>query len=338
MSSIAAAPPSRPAERIPAPAGLAALASLKLTLAAIAAFGAGVLASYAGAIDGTWGLAAPLGLLAANLAAAIATNAAFRRQAPLLVFHLALLAIVLLAAAGRLTYLKGRLELSSGETFAGELSQSERGPLHVSRLAAAAFTNEGFSIGYSAGVRRDETKNAVAWTGGDGRVQRALIGDQQPLVLAGYRFYTSPNKGFAPVFAWQPRGGAPRLGTIHLPAYPAHEYRQALDWTLPGSDVNVWTMLAFDEIILDPAKPSEFRLPERHTLVVRVGEARSVLVPGERIELPQGTLTYRGLTTWMGYSVFYDWTLPWLLAACMLAAASLAWHFWAKFAAQPWDD
>jgi hypothetical protein len=337
MSTVAAESLPRPDERAFAPAWLVALASLRLTLAAIVALGAGVLASYSGAVDGTWGLAAPLGLLAANLGAATLTNAAFRRQAPLLVFHLALLAIALLAAAGRLTYLKGRLELSTGETFGGELSQSDRGPLHASRLAAAAFTNEGFTIGYSAGVRRDETKNAVAWTDGSGRVQRAVIGDQQPLVLAGYRFYTSPNKGYAPVFAWQPKGGAPRLGTIHLPAYPAHEYRQALDWTLPGSDVSLWTMLQFDDVILDPSQPSQFRLPERHTVVVRIGEDRRVLVPGERIDLPQGTLTYQGLTTWMGYSVFYDWTLPWLLAACVLAAASLAWHFWAKFAAQPWD-
>jgi ResB-like family protein len=316
---------------------LVRLASLKLTLAALVALGAGVLASYAGTIEGSGGLAAPLALLAANLAAAVLTNAAFRRQAALLVFHLALLAIVLLAAAGRLTYLKGHLELSTGETFSGELSQSERGPWHVSRLAQAAFTNEGFSIGYSPGVRRDQTRNTVAWADAAGRAQRAVIGDQQPLVLAGYRFYTSPNKGYAPVFAWRPKSGAPRLGTIHLPAYPAHEYRQALDWTLPGSDVRVWTMLEFDDVILDPAKPSQFRLPGRHTIVLRIGDDRRELAPGERVELPQGTLVYEGLTTWMGYTVFYDWTLPWLLAACLLAAASLAWHFLAKFAAQPWD-
>jgi cytochrome c biogenesis protein ResB len=318
-------------------AWLARLASLRLTLAAIAALGAGVLGSYTGALEGTWGLSAPLGVLAVNLAAAVLTNAAFRRQAALLVFHFALLAVVLLAAAGRLTYLKGRLELSTGETFSGELSQSERGPWHASRLASAAFTNEGFTIGYSAGVRRDETRNAVSWTDAAGRARRATIGDQQPLVLAGYRFYTSSNKGFAPVFAWQPKGGAPRVGTIHLPAYPVHEYRQALDWTLPGTDVGVWTMLAFDDVLLDPDRPSQFRLPERHTIVVRIGEDRRVLAPGGRVELAQGVLVYQGLTTWMGYTVFYDWTLPWLLAACLVAAAALAAHFWAKFAQQPWD-
>ncbi len=329
--------PLSPSEGRLGPAWLGALASLKLTLAGLVALGAGVLASYAGAIESTWGLAAPLGVLATNLGAAVLGNAAFRRQAPLLVFHLALLAIVVLAAAGRLTYLKGRLELSTGETFSGELAQSERGPLHRSRLERAAFTNEGYTIGYSAGIRRDETRNAVAWTGAGGRVQRAVIGDQRPLVLEGYRFYTSPNKGYAPVFGWRPKDGAPRLGTIHLPAYPAHEYRQALDWTLPGSDIGVWTMLEFDEVILDPAKPSQFRLPERHRVIVRIGDERRVMTVGDRLELAQGTLAYQGLTTWMGYTVYYDWTLPWLLAACVLAVASLAWHFLRQFAAQPWD-
>jgi cytochrome c biogenesis protein len=61
------------------------------------------------------------------------------------------------------------------------------------------------------------------------------------------------------------------------------------------------------------------------------------MVPGERYVLPQGTLVYEGLTAWMGYAVFYDWTIPWLLAAAAAAVASLSVHFWRKFAARPWD-
>jgi cytochrome c biogenesis protein len=96
-------------------------------------------------------------------------------------------------------------------------------------------------------------------------------------------------------------------------------------------------MLQFDEVLLDPDRVSQFRLPTRHTLVVRIGDARQELVPGERMVVPGGVLVYERLSTWMGYTVFYDWTLPWLFAACMLAVASLAWHFWTKFAVQPWD-
>jgi hypothetical protein len=315
----------------------AALGSLKLALFVVALFALAVLAYHLGWLRNVWALVVPLALFALNLSAAVGTNPAFRRQTALLVFHLALIAIVLLVAAGRLTYFKGRVELSTGETFAGEVADSEMGPWHSLSLGHAAFTNEGFSIHYSPGVRRDVTRNVVSWTGSDGTIRRAVIGDQVPLKLDGYRFYTSSNKGFAPLFVWLPKGGEPRLGTIHLPAYPVHQYSQALDWVLPGSAVRIWTMLQFDEVLLDPDSPSEFHLPSRHRLVVRVGEERRELHPGDRYLLPEGELVYRGLSTWMGYTVFSDWTMPWLLAACALAVASLAWHFWRKFAAQPWN-
>ncbi len=317
---------------------LAALGSARLALVLIALLGAAVLATYLSALRSPWPLAAALALIALNLCCAVLVNAVFRRQTALLAFHLALIAIALLAAAGRLTYLKGQLELSTGETFTGELTQSESGPWHRSRLAEAGFTSLGFTIAYHPGVKRDRTANTVVWRGRDGRQQRAVIGDSQPLVLAGYRFYTSPNKGFAPMFTWLPAQGAPQRGTIHLPSYPMNEYRQALEWTPPGSAVALWTMLQFDEVLLDPQQASQFRLPERHVLVVRAGGERHELRPGERLAFAQGVLVYEGLTTWMGYTVFYDWTLPWILAACLVAVACLGWHFRARFAARPWGE
>jgi cytochrome c biogenesis protein len=96
-------------------------------------------------------------------------------------------------------------------------------------------------------------------------------------------------------------------------------------------------MLQFDELLLDPEHVSEFRPPARHTLVIRTGDARHELTPGASLALPQGVLMYERLATWMGYTVFYDWTLPWLFVACLIAVACLAWHFRTKFAAQPWD-
>ncbi|TAK70930.1 MAG: hypothetical protein EPO19_06065 [Betaproteobacteria bacterium] len=316
---------------------LAAAASSRVTLVLLALLAAGIGATYALDADVTFALSAPLGLLALNLAAAIAANPVFRRNTALLVFHLALLALVVLAAAGRLTYLKGQLELAEGEVFNGQLTQSEAGRWHRSQLERAQFANEGFTIRYEKGVNRAETRNGVRWLDDNGALQRAVIGDINPLVLHGYRFYTSSNKGFAPVFVWHPTGGALRRGTINLPSYPVHEYRQALEWQLPGTNTTLWTMLQFDEVLLDPEQVSQFRLPEKHNLVVRIGEARHELAPGESISLPQGMLVYERLSTWMGYTVFYDWTLPWLFAACLLAVASMAWHFWQKCAAQPWD-
>jgi cytochrome c biogenesis protein ResB len=60
------------------------------------------------------------------------------------------------------------------------------------------------------------------------------------------------------------------------------------------------------------------------------GERRE-LRPGESVTVPEGVLVYEGLTAWMGYKVFYDPTLPWLLASATLAIAALAAFFWRRF-------
>ena len=312
------------------------LASLKLTLLVLVAIGAGVLFAYLSEVRTTWTLVAPLTLFAANLTAAIAVNPGFRRQTPLLVFHLALIAIVLLIAVGRLTYLTGTLELTQGIPFSGTLTSSESGPLHRGNLADVRFVNEGFEIDYDPGVQRGATRNRVRWADETGSEHAAVIGDQQSLEILGYKFYTSHNKGFAPVFVWMPDIGAPARGSIHLPSYPLNEYRQTLEWTPPGSMLRLWTQLQFDEVIIDPAKPSQFRLPERHRIVIRHGSNRHELQPGDRVKFPGGVLEYEGLTSWMGYTVFYDRTISWLLAASIVAVLGLAWHFWQKFAARPW--
>ncbi len=313
---------------------LGALASLKLTLAILALMGTGVLYAYFSG-EGTTALVLPLALLALNLVAAVLANPVFRRQTALLVFHLALLAIVLLVAAGRLTYLKGQLELAEGESFSGKLTAAEAGPWHGWRLEQAAFTNLGFQIDYAPGLMRGSTRNRVAWTDSEGQGREALIGDQHPLLRAGYRFYTTPNKGFSLIFTWRPRAGQPVRGTVNLPSYPANAYGQAKEWQPPGSGLRLWTMLAFDEVLIDPERPSVFRLPQRHSVVVRVGAAggaRQELLPGARLALAEGELVYEGLSTWMGYHVFHDWTLPWLLAAALVGILSLGWHFRMKFA------
>lgn len=320
--------------------GLRLLGSLKLTLVILVALGAGIVVAYRNETKTIWPLVLPLVLCALNLLAAIASNAVFRRQLPLLMFHLALLAIILLVATGRMTYLKGQVELVDGQEFDGVLSKEESGPWHRNGLAQVHFANAGFAIDYAPGVRRGATQNKVRYQDANGLSREAVIGDNTPMVLNGYRFYTSFNKGFAPVFLWYPVAapGAPLLGTVNLPAYPIHEYRQALDWVLPGTQIQAWTMLQFDEVILDPEKPSVFRLPEKHQVVMRIGERRWELLPGQSITLPEGRLQYQGLRSWMGYTVFSDWTIPWLLSASLLAVASLGWHFWRKFAARPWNE
>jgi cytochrome c biogenesis protein len=314
-----------------------ALASLKLTAAALVLLGGGITWAYLERAHVAASVVPPLALLALNLAAAIVVNPTFRRQGPLLIFHVSLLILVLLAAAGRLTYLNGRLELSAGEAFSGELLDAEAGPLHRRRLEHASFVNEGFEIDYAPKWKRLETRNRVRWRGAAGE-EVGIIGDQTPLVLEGYRFYTTSNKGFAPVFLWQPASGPAQRGSVHLPPYPVLQFAQQAQWTLPGTGQTVTVKLPIDEELIDYEAASGFRLPPRHDLELLVQGRSHALAPGASLELAGGRLRYEGLSTWMGYVVFFDWTLPWLLAAAVLAALSLGWHFWRRFAARPWNE
>ena len=47
---------------------------------------------------------------------------------------------------------------------------------------------------------------------------------------------------------------------MHLPAYPLHEYRQALEWTPPGSSLALWTMLQIDETLMPRPMAIEFTI------------------------------------------------------------------------------
>lgn len=313
------------------------LASLRLTLCLIVLLGVGTALALRLEEARTWPMVIPLALLATNLLAAIATNGVFRRQTPLLVFHLSLVALLLLVAAGRLTYLRGNVGVTDGTSFEGVLSEQEAGPWHRGALATVRFISEGFTIDYAPGLQRKETRNRVKWPAVDGTWQHAVIGDQEPLVLRGYRFYTTFNKGFAPVFRWRGRDGEEIVGSVQLPPYPAHEHGQAVEWMPPGSGTPVWVMLDITGTVIDSAERSSFRLPDDYVLIVRSGDARHELRPGDQIALVDGTLRFEGLRAWMGYRVFYDWTLPWLLAAGVVAVASLTAHFWRKFTAKPWD-
>lgn len=317
---------------------LLVLASLKFTLLIIIILVAGIAIIYQTKTRYVWALAVPFAAFAVNLSAAVATNPVFRRQTALLVFHLALITIVLLIAAGRLTYFKGHTELVEGDVFSGQMVHEESGPWHPRHLDALHFSNDGFTISYAKAMKRGGIRNQVTWTTPDGRTGQSVIGDQYPLLLAGYRIYATANKGFAPVFRWQPDGGQEQAGAIHLPSYPRMQYKQVSEWQPPGSQVKLWIMLPIDEVLLHPDQPSEFRLPTERQLVVRMGEERRMLKPGERMRLPDGELTYLELRKWMGYDISYDFTLPWLLAAAILAVLSMAWHFWQKFTSKPWNS
>lgn len=317
---------------------MARLGSTRLALALMGLLALAAVAASRDAFSAGWLLAVPLGLLALNLACAVATHASFRAQPALLAFHLALLAVVVLAAAGRLTYLKGTLELSDDEEFTGTLNSREQGPLHGDAIERVSFTQRGFVVHYEPGMKRAQTLARIAWRDARGALREAVVGDDTPLRLAGYRFYTTPNKGFAPEFVWQgARGGAPARGTVHLPSFPAQLASQQQEWTPPGGSQALQTRLELEAPLVDLERPWVLRAPVAHALAVSSGAQRVVLRPGESHAFAEGTLHYLGLRMWMGYSVFYDWTLPWLFAAAVLAALALGAHYVARFRGEPWQ-
>ena len=78
-------------------------------------------------------------------------------------------------------------------------AMSRRGDATQASRIGEQVLHDGFEIDYAPGRKRGATRNSVTWQGEDGQPRSAVIGDHHPLVLQGHRFYTSPNKGFAPL-------------------------------------------------------------------------------------------------------------------------------------------
>ena len=279
-----------------------------------------------------WVLVAPLALLSLSLTLAIATNPRINRRRGLLLFHVGLLAIVILVAIGRLTFFEARLELVEDNAFnSDELFDVKSGAWHrKADLAKLNFVQHSYSVEYFPELLRGRTFSNVSVQGSDGVQHAQVVGDDRPLVIDGYRFYTTFNKGFAPVLTWIPRAGESVSGAVHMPSYPLFAHKQTNVWTPSGSDeIKFWLQL---ETGLDEKR--DWTLDSRRTsgvLVVNAGDKRVELKRGESVELPSGTLRYDRLASWMGYKVFYDPTLHYLFIAALCSVVGLFWHFWQKF-------
>ena len=274
---------------------------------------------------------APFALLVANICAAIFTSARFRADLPLLLFHLCLVALVALVGLARLTYMEGVATLSSGTAFEGELLSDKRGLLHGGRLQDLHFSNDGFNESYFRRGTYRATYNRVRWLDDAGEWQSGEIGDDRPLVLHGYRIYTTKNRGFSPLFHWQPaEGKEPRegvYGTVQLNDMPIDTISPSMKWELPGG-IPARATLNIERPDAQAALHVEKNLA--HTLTLKIRDARHELRPGEKAVLPEGTLTYVQLDSWMGYQISYDPTRPWIMATVLLGIASLIWFYWRR--------
>lgn len=282
----------------------------------------------------------PLGLLAINLIAAIVVRPALRADGALLLLHLAMLVLLCLFVVARLIYMDSSVALSNGVPFDGQLVRDERGPLHRDRLAELRFENAGFTENFPQRGKYEATYNRVRWWDAAGQVHEAVIGDDRPLILAGYRIYTSKFRGFSPVFHWQAIDGREELGSVQLNDTKMGDFAHAAEWQIPDGP-SLWAKIE----LLDPVEPvpgarrvdlGVERLNQQ--LVVRAGNDRHVMKIGDALDLPGGRLTYLRLDSWMGYRVIYDPTQPWLLASVITVVVSLVWFYTRRLRAPRHDE
>lgn len=312
------------------------LASTRLTLLGMLLLAVGAGLSYDNPEHvPVWVLAVPMSLLALNLTAAILVYPSINRKPGLLMFHLGLLSICVLAAVGRLTYYEAHVEMSKGQVFAADAANDvEQGPIHTGNIENVRFAQGPWTVDYTSRLTRGPTRSHVLVPDEQGGWQEAVVGDDTPMVLEGFRFYTTFNKGFAAVLTWIPDEGESVTGTIHMPSYPLFDYNQSNSWQPPGGqEIKFWLRLktAYD---IDGSWTLDGNTSSAK-LVVNTGEKRHELDPGQAVPMEGGQLRYDELTTWMGYLIIYDPTLFGLFIASMLAVLGLSLHYWRKFSRTP---
>lgn len=315
---------------------LRSLASLRLTLLGIAALMviAFVVNRFEG-VSSAW-LTVVLACLALNLVCAILDRPQFRRQPALLVFHLSLLAILVLSALGLMVRMQGRVEVVEGQAFdASRVETVAVGPWHRRRLERIGFEQGRIEVAYNPDLVRGRTRSEVrTWAGQSSTL--SSVGDTRPLVLEGYRFLTTSNKGYAVLLTWESPDAMRLTGAVHMPSYPLYEWKQRNHWIAPsGERLEIELVLP----AVERERPWTLRtVAQDAALDVSVPNVGArVLRVGDELPLKAGTLRFDGVRLWMGYRIEFNPVLPWLFAASVVGVSGLAWHFWRKLGLQPAD-
>ncbi|WP_426417194.1 hypothetical protein [Aestuariirhabdus sp. LZHN29] len=308
------------------------LGSMRLTLLSLIAFGAGVGAILQFDSPPTPALALGFCLLLLNLVFAILVKEKIRSSIALLLFHIALLVLMLLVIASRATYMKGWVTLAEGEQFTGFAGIKSQGWFHPEDHSSLGFYQGPFSIYFGPdGGRTDATSEVYL----PDQQQRLMVGSQKPLKVSGYRFTLSRNIGFSALVRWRDPSGE-QLVALRFPSQITQPDGQAVDWPRPDGKGQIWMGLE----VLDERRhffEPEFRVPDNYQLILRLDDQRLILKPGENLNLKGAQLQLLGLERWIGYEVFYDWTMNWLLATCLFGILCLGWYLWQKTTSSRWN-
>lgn len=309
------------------------LGSLRLALAGMAALLVAVLAGYlADQPLGNW-MAVPLALLCVNLVCALLSNPRFRVQHGLLVFHLGLLAVLGLALAGLLTRYEARLRVAEGQRLAdAPVEVLEAGPWYRDRLAALDLVQGPVTVAYSPGLRMGRLDSRLVLA--QGAAPRELtVSRNKSLLLEGYRFNATSNKGMAALLEWRDADAGVQVGAVNFPSYPLLAWRQEMAWRTPaGQDLELALELP---PVPDQADWVLSARTVQGALLVRAEGQEHRLAPGESVALQGGTLAFAELRMWMGYRVEYAPLVPWVIAAGLVAILGIALHFYASLFRRP---
>ena len=313
---------------------LKSLASLRLTMVGLTGLIANSVAISQWPDTAIPWLVVPLSLLAVNLFAALLVRQAFRHQAALLLFHVGLLAVLILVVVGVLVRFDGSVEVIEGEAFnASAVTVRGAGWLHPDRLGRISFTQGPLEVRYRSGFQRDTTHSrVVVEREGEGEVRRD-IGDRQGFTSHGYRFMTTFNKGYSVLVLWRGSGGEEAVGAVNFPSYPGFDWKQVNDWTTPAGETLTFELLLAERVPDD----SPWTLSSddvNYTVGLTGGErAEKTVAPGQSLAVEGGEITILDLRLWMGYRVDYNPLLPWLLMAAFLSLGAMAVHMAQKFRA-----
>ena len=307
-------------------------ARIEITVALVLLAGALALAgSHFGWRVGVY-MAAPAFGLFVNLSAALLTNRTLSARPALYAFHVGLAALVLSLAADALSSFSGHVEVVNGGDFDVRRVVGEARPWHRQQLSKIDFRQKSFDISYAPGMKRRETASVIE-TRVAGEAREVVVGDDRPLVISGYRLYTSFNKGFAPIVTFIDAAGIAHSGAVHLPSYPLNEDRQANTWRPPGASAEIVVWLELDKPVYEEDAPWRFAVPETSSLVVIAGGERHRLSPGETAALASGVVRYDGLTAWMGYTIASNPYAPIATAAALASLLALIWEIIGKLRA-----
>ena len=308
------------------------MASLKLTLAGITMLIVNSFAISQWPDEAIPWLVLPLSLLAVNLLAALLVRHAFRQQAALLLFHVGLLAVLVLVAAGVLIRFGGSVEVVEGTAFdAATVTVRGEGWLHPNRLDRVRFTQGQLQVRYLSGLRRDTTHSQVALSRPDGREIERDIGDRQGFTASGYRFMSTFNKGYSVLLLWRDEQGRETLGAVNFPSYPKFDWKQINDWTTPAGETLMLELLLSERVPEDGPWVLGSRDIDYEVGISGAAHSERTIGPGQSIAVNGGEITLLDLRLWMGYRIDYNPLLPWLLTAAFLSLGALAVHMAQKF-------